>query len=122
MTLATTPWVEYTARYNGDGHTVVGALRVWPDVLSPQLDNRRDVLVCLPPSYADGDRRYPVIYMQDGQNLFDRATGFAGQEWEVDETVQRLAKEGLEAIVVGLNHAGEHRLLEYNPFGEPPRC
>jgi predicted alpha/beta superfamily hydrolase len=115
-------WIEYTARYNGGGHTVVGDLRVLPDARSPQLDNRRDVLVCLPPSYGEDGRRYPVLYMQDGQNLFDRATGFAGQEWQVDETMQALAQEGLEAIVVGLNHAGDDRLLEYNPFAAPPRC
>jgi predicted alpha/beta superfamily hydrolase len=122
MIVQTTPWIEYSARHDGDGHTVVGTVRVLPDFFSPQLDNQRDILVCLPASYAAGDRRYPVLYMHDGQNLFDRATGFAGQEWQVDETMQTLAQEGLEAIVVGIHHAGEQRLLEYNPFAAPPRC
>jgi predicted alpha/beta superfamily hydrolase len=99
----------------------MGTLKVLPDVFSPQLDNRRDVLVWLPPSYAEGQRRYPVIYMQDGQNLFDRATSFAGVEWQVDETLTALSREGLEAIVIGLNHAGEARTAEYSPFaGRPP--
>ena len=48
------------------------------DVHSPELANRRDVLVALPPSYAEGDARYPVVYMHDGQNLFDPATSYAG--------------------------------------------
>jgi len=53
-----------------------------------------------------------VLYMHDGQNLFDAATSFAG-EWEVDETLDRLARErGLELIVVGVDNGGEHRLQE----------
>ncbi len=49
-------------------------------VASPELGNRRDVVVYLPPSYASGTRRFRVIYMQDGQNLFDPATSYAG-DW-----------------------------------------
>jgi len=74
------------------------------------------VLVYLPPSYAGGDRRYPVIYMQDGQNLFDNQTAFANQDWHVDETMERLGGDGYEAIIVGIYHGGESRLVEYNPF------
>jgi predicted alpha/beta superfamily hydrolase len=91
-------------------------LRVLPDVASEQLGNQRDLIVYLPPSYFESERRYPVIYFQDGQNCFDRATSFAGTEWGVDETLQNLAGEGIEAIAVGLPHAGEARLREYNPF------
>lgn len=83
--------------------------RVW----SPQLRNRRDVDVYLPPSYPRG-RRYPVVYMHDGQNLTDPATAFAGT-WELDTALERLAERGLEAIVVGL-HNTEQRLSEYSPF------
>jgi predicted alpha/beta superfamily hydrolase len=57
-----------------------------------------------------------VLYMQDGQNLFDRGTAFGGEEWQVDETLEALAAEGLEAIAVGLPHAGDDRLSEYSPF------
>lgn len=115
MDFSITHWLDYPA-YVRRHHTVVGALKVLPDVWSPQLDNQRDILVLLPPSYHSSDRRYPVIYMHDGQNLFDRGTGFAGQEWEVDETMQDLSAEGIEAIVVGIPHMNAQRIQEYNPF------
>jgi predicted alpha/beta superfamily hydrolase len=84
--------------------------RVW----SPQLRNRRSVDVYLPWSYASG-RRYPVVYMQDGQNLSDPSTAFAGT-WDLDGVLDRLSSAGLETIVVGVHHAGENRLAEYSPF------
>jgi len=111
-------WQNYlTYKNDGAQHTVVGTLQVLPALHSPQLDNRRDILVHLPASYAQGERRYPVIYMHDGQNLFDQATSYAG-EWEVDETMQAL---GLEAIVVGVPNAGERRMDEYSPFCDARR-
>ena len=79
---------------------IVGHVRVLRDVRSPQLRNTRDIQVYLPPSYQTSGRHYPVIYMHDGQNLFDPELSFAG-EWGVDETMERLAPEGFEAIVVG---------------------
>ncbi|HVU13379.1 MAG TPA: alpha/beta hydrolase-fold protein [Phototrophicaceae bacterium] len=109
-------WQRYPAREIWHAPTVVGKLLIWQDFYSPQLDNRRDVLVYLPPSYEHSDRRYPVLYMHDGQNLFDSGTSFAGSEWQVDETMEALAGEGIEAIVVGLNNTGEQRTAEYNPF------
>lgn len=98
---------------NGD-HTVVGNLQVLEGFYSPELDNRRDVITYLPPSYDTGDRRYPVIYMHDGQNLFDEVTSFA-EEWRVDNTMEMLGQVGLEAIVVGIFNT-EGRLDEYSPF------
>jgi predicted alpha/beta superfamily hydrolase len=111
------PWVTYAA-YTGEGpgHSVTGNVVVLPGVYSPQLDNQRDILVYLPPRYADGQGTYPVIYLQDGQNLFDQATAFGGKEWRVDETLETLAAAGQAAIAVGLPHMGEGRLAEYNPF------
>ncbi|HKP74206.1 MAG TPA: alpha/beta hydrolase-fold protein [Longimicrobiaceae bacterium] len=106
-------WKDYEMLAE-EGHTVVGTVMVLEGVESPQLGNRRDLLVYLPPSYARGDRRYPVIYMHDGQNLFDRATSF-GEEWEVDQTLEAASGEGLEAIVVGIPNT-EARLDEYSPF------
>jgi predicted alpha/beta superfamily hydrolase len=108
-------WRPYPI-HPGNGNTVAGELIVLPQLYSPQLDNRRDVLVHLPPSYHTSLRRYPVLYMHDGQNLFDRATGYCGQEWQVDETMLALSAERLEAIVVGLPHMGTDRIAEYNPF------
>lgn len=110
-------WQTYHEYANGaHGRSVVGDLRVAPQLYSAELHNRRDLLVYLPPSYRLSSRRYPVIYMHDGQNLFDNATSFAG-EWGVDETMEQLAyTEGLEAIIVGIPNAGVARLGEYSPF------
>jgi len=96
-------------------HTVVGTLLERSDVRSPQLANRRSLYVYLPPSYFTSDRRYPTIYMHDGQNLFDQFISYAG-EWQVDETMERLSGEGIEAIVVGIPNKGRRRLDEYSPF------
>lgn len=91
--------------------TVIGAFP------APELGGSRRLWVYLPPGYATGERRYPVLYMQDGQNLFDVSTSFAG-EWEVDESLDALVREGrLEGlIVVGIDNAGEARLDEYSPW------
>jgi predicted alpha/beta superfamily hydrolase len=94
--------------------TVVGDVRVLYGLESPQLNNRRDLIVCLPPSYHRTDRHYPVLFLQDGQNLFDSATSYSG-EWYIDETMQALAPEGIEAVVVGIPNAGEQRTAEYLP-------
>lgn len=110
-------WHDYRTYYDRSrGHHVSGTLRVAPAVYSPQLENSRDLVVYLPPSYHHTIHRYPVIYMQDGQNLFDNATSYAG-EWGVDETMEMLGyHEGLEAIIVGIPNAGIHRMDEYSPF------
>jgi predicted alpha/beta superfamily hydrolase len=107
-------WHAYEVR---PGHnTVRGNIQVTLDFYSPQLDNRRTLLVYLPPSYHYSNDFFPVLYMQDGQNLFDAATAYGGVEWQVDETMEKLAEEGREAIVVGVHHAGNDRIAEYNPF------
>lgn len=113
-------WQDYRSYYNQSPyHYISGIIRVAPDVFSPQLNNRRELLVYLPPSYHFTSRRYPVIYMQDGQNLFDNATSFAG-EWGVDETMEQLSyQEELEAIIVGIPNIGATRLDEYSPFADP---
>ncbi len=108
--------MDYGTWSQNPGHTVTGDVRVWPAVYSPQLDNRRRVLIYLPPSYWHTDRRYPVLYFQDAQNLFDRATSYGGEEWQADETLEALSAEGREAIAVAVDHAGEQRQNEYNPF------
>jgi predicted alpha/beta superfamily hydrolase len=110
-------WQDYTKINSHQDHTVVGNLKILPGFKSPQLGNNRDLLVYLPPSYEGGDDRYPVLYLHDGQNLFDEQTSFAG-EWQVDETMEELSKDGLEAIMVGIPNAESTRLLEYNPFSD----
>ena len=108
-------WLDYQTTKANNGHTVVGNLKVLDSLYSPQLDNQRDIFVYLPPSYASSDRHFPVLYMHDGQNLFDAETSFAG-EWQVDESMELLSEEGIEAIVVGIPNAGNDRLDEYSPF------
>jgi predicted alpha/beta superfamily hydrolase len=106
-------WYTYTDKRAS--HTIAGVLKALDGVYSPQLHNRRRLYAHLPPSYAEGDKRYPVIYMHDGQNLFDQSLSFAG-EWQVDETMLALAEEGIEAIVVGVSNMGTRRIDEYSPF------
>jgi predicted alpha/beta superfamily hydrolase len=84
-------------------------------VFSPELRNFRDLTVALPPSYEQDERAYPVVYMQDGQNLFDPDTAFAG-DWHLGPILEDLARDGHEAIVVGIPNTGKHRLYEYSPF------
>jgi len=90
----------------------------------PGLNRERTLRVYLPPGYEQGNKRYPVMYMHDAQNLFDAATSYAG-EWGVDEILNDLAKsEGLELIVVGIDNGQEHRNTELSPWanehlGEP---
>jgi predicted alpha/beta superfamily hydrolase len=89
--------------------------RVLARVWSPQLENERDIDIFLPPSYAHTRRRYPTIYMQDGQNLADPERAFAGT-WRLEECLWNLAQRGLETIVVGVPNRGAERMREYSPF------
>lgn len=93
----------------------IGTLHVLEGIRSPELGNRRDVVVYLPPSYPGARRSYPVLYMQDGQNLFDPATSFAG-EWGLGRILDSAARRGLEAIAVGIPNMGPKRLDEYSPY------
>lgn len=82
----------------------------------PQLKATRRIWVYLPPNYDSTTKKYPVIYMHDGQNLFDNATSFSG-EWGVDETMNQLAQSNnIEAIIVGIDNGGDARLDEYSPW------
>ena len=91
-----------------------GTLHSLHDVWSPELGNRREVVVYLPPTYGRS-RRFPVVYMQDGQNLFDPATAHAG-DWALLRALDALAAAGHETIIVGVWNAGEARIAEYSPF------
>src|SRR5262245_35862895 len=97
---------------------VSNQIRLHHNYYSQILDNSRDVVVYLPPGYeADAERRYPVLYMQDGQNLFDDRTSFAGVSWRADETTQALilAEKIAPLIIVGIYNSGLHRINEYTP-------
>lgn len=96
--------------------TIIGTLNRLPDFPSKFVEPR-NVDVWLPPGYTpEGNEHYPVVYMHDGQNLFDPETSNIGVDWGVDEAVVQLAREGLvpEAIVVGL-WCTDRRLQEYMP-------
>lgn len=107
-----------------DGRSLTGDVRLLEGFRSDVLDNRRDVLVWLPPGYDEQrDQRYPVLYLHDGQNLFDTSTSFAGVEWGVDETAERLVHAGRVAplIIVAINHAGVQRADEFAPTHDTHR-
>jgi predicted alpha/beta superfamily hydrolase len=98
--------------------TLTGNIRCHRGFRSKILANRRDVLVYLPRGYGSfSGRLYPVLYLQDGQNVFDAATAFAGVEWSVDETAQRLIRKNLiePLIIVAIANTGEERVHEYAP-------
>jgi alpha-glucosidase len=83
--------------------------------LIPQLNRTRRVLIYLPQDYATSKKRYPVLYMHDGQNVFDNLTSFAG-EWNVDETLDSIGNHRKEMIVVAIDHGGSKRINEYCPY------
>jgi predicted alpha/beta superfamily hydrolase len=101
--------------------TVVGTVENF-ELPSKVFDYTRTVRVFLPAGYGDAinrERSYPVLYMFDGQNLFDACLAFDRvHEWQMDETVTRLAGEGViePLIVVGLDNAREKRAYEYLPW------
>jgi predicted alpha/beta superfamily hydrolase len=82
--------------------------------------NTRFLRVWLPPGYDDPQNqstRYPVLYLNDGQNLFESSTAFAGVEWQADESADRLIREGAipPLIIVGIDNTGKDRIREYMP-------
>jgi predicted alpha/beta superfamily hydrolase len=82
----------------------------------PELNRSRRVWLYLPPDYATSTKNYPVLYMQDAQNLFDIQTSFSG-EWKVDESLNQLFSQGDSGcIVVGIDNGGQYRLDEYSPW------
>lgn len=98
-------------------HTLTGEFRTHERFRSRFLKHERTILVYLPPGYKPrGAQRYPVLYLQDGQNVFDKATSI-GEEWHVDETAQSLIESGQiePIIVVAIYNTGEHRIDEYTP-------
>ena len=82
----------------------------------PELKRTRRIWIYLPPGYATSKKRYGVLYMHDGQNLFDNATSYSG-EWGVDEYLDSIFKKGKkEVIVVGIDNGLNKRMNEYNPW------
>lgn len=98
-------------------HSVTDMLEVVP-IKSQIFHNTRMLRVFLPGNYFSPHnrmRKYPVLYLQDGQNVFDKATSFSGKEWEADETVDQLVSQFKirPMFIVGIDNAGEQRNSEY---------
>ena len=105
------------------GAGVPGTLSYLTDFGSAHLDHDRHVAVWLPPGYDDDPaRRYPVLYMHDGQNLFDTRLAYGGKTWGVAETVAALVDRGeiRPMIVVGAFNSVD-RGYEYSPWHGAPR-
>ena len=112
-TLTITPWFG-----NQDGRIVY-----LKNVVSPGLKNTRDVVVYLPPSYDENKAigAYPLLLLQDGQNLFNASTSFGGIAWRCDRTANELIAEGgmREIVMVGIDNADAERIDEYTYSADP---
>jgi predicted alpha/beta superfamily hydrolase len=106
----------------GDAQTTTATSNVYmldSDFPVPQLHTTRRVWIYLPPDYYTSAKQYPVLYMHDGQNLFDQTTSAYG-EWKVDESLNTLFSQGdYGIIVVGIDNGGANRLNEYSPWVNP---
>ena len=87
---------------------------------SRYLQASRRITILSPASSGDSSTPVPVLYLNDGQNLFDPARAFAGNTWRVAETVTRLVSEGRipPMLVVGIDHGGMQRAREYLPVAD----
>jgi len=104
----------------GGGSTAADNVSIIDDSFyMPQFDRNRRIWIYLPPDYESTEKNYPVLYMHDGQNLFDTQTSFLG-EWEVDETLNELFSASTAVpIVVGIDNGGAYRMDEYTPWVNP---
>ncbi len=84
---------------------------MYTQLLITELHVKRRIWVYLPNGYDISNKHYPVLYMQDGQNLFEAKTSYSG-EWEIDEYLDSIDFSG---IVIGIDNGGEKRMNEYNP-------
>jgi len=108
--------IYITKDIEGSG-PIVGDIEYQHEFYSVNLKNERDIIIWLPPSYNSSFKKYPVLYMHDGQNLFNPQTSFIGHDWKADEVTTYLIKNNLieEFIIVGINNTAE-RIEEYNYF------
>lgn len=117
-------WAD--AHESNDGNQkplITGNFKILAKVSSSLLKPQRNIIVWLPPSYNQASnrrKRYPVVYMHDGQNLFDPTTSFGGVDWGVDEAMTECIKANIiqEAIIVGIANTAD-RMSEYTPFPDP---
>jgi predicted alpha/beta superfamily hydrolase len=80
----------------------------------PQLDKTRRIWALLPHDYDHTNKHYPVIYLQDAQNLFDSHAPFG--TWGIDRHMAEMSRGGHDFIVIAIDHAGRERINEYSPY------
>ena len=108
-------WTEYHEARNKPRFPWPGRLWVHEGFESPQLDNQRDLLVWTPPQAQEESGPFPVLFLHDGQNLFDAETSFAG-DWNAAEALGDLAEQGYPVIAIGVPNLAKERIAEYSPF------
>lgn len=98
-------------------HTVSKNVKILSDSFAVKsLNTTKQISIYLPPNYKSSKKRYPVIYMNDGEMLFDQVYTDNGKEWKLDEVLDSLNQKGKgEFIVVGIS-SGENRFAEYSPY------
>ncbi len=113
VTLRPIGWKDFGFKIEGG---ITGTVQYHRGLRTNDLPNPRDVIVWLPPSYEkEKTKRYPVLYMHDGQNIIDPTTSFGGFDWRIDEVVDSLVKKNRieEIIVVGIYNTKD-RVPEYS--------
>jgi predicted alpha/beta superfamily hydrolase len=112
----------FAKNYIVDSDEIIGEIDYIHEFYSIFLKNERDIIIWLPPTYNFSNKNYPVLYVQDGQNLFDPNTSFIGKDWKIDEVASGLIKDRLieEIIIVGIYNQKD-RIEEYNFFSEKGR-
>jgi alpha-glucosidase len=109
-------WTDHTTKTSTSSNSIS---ILSEEFFIPQLNRSRRIWIYLPPYYNTTKESYPVLYMHDGQNLFDDTTSFAG-EWAVDETLDELNnKINFNLIVIGIENGGVNRFDEYSPWKNP---
>lgn len=115
--------IRYWETESNPASTVWGNVDIIPDFNIPQLGRTGTIRVYTPSNDETSTGRYPVVYMQDGQNVFDRATAGFGVEWQVDETISRLSLEGrMPPVMVVAIDNGPERSCDYSPFPNALGC
>lgn len=122
VTLRPVSWKDFSGLKQKTTGQITGTVAYHRDLSWPSLHYKRDLIVWLPPSYsAQPNKRYPVLYMLDGQNIIDPKTSSFGKDWQVDEEMTELISSGKieEAIIVGIYNSPD-RTAEYSdsPLGK----
>ena len=106
--------------YTSSSHTASPQIHLLKsDFKMPQFNRTRRIWIYLPADYYTSGVDYPVLYMHDGQNLFDKPYSFVG-EWKVDEALDQFEIEGERScIVIGIDNGGGDRINEYTPYKHP---